>query len=77
MTILLVILTIVFTTVYMTSLYGAVNVMLDQDFQLTPAFFLMVLTPILNTIVWRRLSKKANYKNSFKETWLKIFGKER
>ena len=50
MTILLVILTIVFTTVYMTSLYGAVNVMLDQDFQLTPAFFLMVLTPILNTI---------------------------
>lgn len=75
--IILVILTIVVVTVYLASLFGAVNVMLDQDFELTPAFFLMVFTPILNTIVWCRLSKKANYNNSFKETWMKIFGKEK
>lgn len=74
---ILVILTIVFLTVYLASVFGTAQVMIDQDFELTPAFFLMVSTPILNTIVWCRLSKKANYKNSFKETWLKIFGKEK
>ena len=56
---------------YCLSIMGAVQVLLDKDFDFGPIVVLIAVLPVLNTIMWYNGTDKTKMKGTFRKLFKK------